>query len=153
MINSGKFELEEIIKEALNELYLRDEYLINMKVHEQAIVFRFALYFIKALEEIKYNEYDCDIEYNRKFSSPKQIADTKVRPDLILHKRGSNDDNLLVIEFKTYWNCNIAVDENKLKELTKEDGGFGYKWGISILLEKSLEKCKIEWIKNGGKYE
>ena len=25
-------------------------------------------------------------------------------PDEILYKRGSNDNNILVMEFKTYWN-------------------------------------------------
>lgn len=37
-----------------------------------------------------------------------------VYPDFILHKRGSNDFNILIIEFKTWWNPQNDEDIEKL---------------------------------------
>ena len=54
------------------------------------------------LDEKKlFSEYNLDCEYNRNGSKPKKIISLKqnVYPDLIIHQRGSNDMNLLVMEW------------------------------------------------------
>lgn len=54
----------------------------------------------------------------------KKNSDGKaIRPDLLLHKRGVNDSNLLAVEFKGWWSkIKEEHDFQKLKSLTKRDG-------------------------------
>ena len=64
---------------------------------------------------------------------------------MILHKRGSNDFNLMVIEFKTYWNNKIYSDKLKLREFTDKSGVYKYQKGYVILINKERDKLrKIE---------
>jgi hypothetical protein len=70
-------------------------------------------------------------------------------PDILLHKRGSNEHNLLIIEFKTWWSPDNSRDLIKLKDFTRPDGKYKYKCGLSIILGKDkatiipLEKGEI----------
>ena len=62
---------------------------------------------------------------------------------MILHKRGSNKDNLLVMEFKTWWNNNRKRDELKLKDFLNKENQYKYKYGAFILINKG--KAKINY--------
>ena len=146
---------ENMIKLALDKLYNDDSYLFNIDtsskikkhVGERAIVFRFGLYFQQELDKYEFfNDFKLDCEYNRSGSNPKQlqIIGNRFFPDLILHKRGDNKNNLLVIEFKGWWNKNQIYDEKKIKEMVKEDGEFRYCEGYTILLEKNREQVKLK---------
>ena len=65
-------------------------------------------------------------------------------PDLILHMRGSNEHNILILEFKTWWNNNTADDSEKIKEFMDKNGVYRYKMGACIVLEK--DNPTISWI-------
>lgn len=91
---------------ALNMLVEKDKHLLNVDANERSITHRLAVY----LEGL-FPEWDVDCEYNRNFDAVKR-AGIKVRnarsdslvapsvfPDIIIHKRKSFD-NLLVIEAK-----------------------------------------------------
>ena len=132
----GDYELKRGIIYALECLYGNDYYLIDngndSHVDERAIVFRFANYFQTFLEHlITYSNYVVDLEYNRYWCDPKRVGDNLKVPDLILHQRGT-DNNLVVMEFKTYWNIQTREEINKdiegLKEMTKTKGDYGYKY-------------------------
>ena len=111
-------KLENIIKQALDRLYKNDSYLIfnqpagstkDCHVSERGIVFRFGLYFYELLNEIDndfFNELSLDVEYNRNFYEKKTLYSftNGTFPDMIIHKRSSNDCNFLVLEFKIYAN-------------------------------------------------
>ncbi len=65
-------------------------------------------------------------------------------PDLIVHKRGTHEHNLLVIEFKGYWNkSDWHKDEKKLKAFTKECDHtkikkyFNYQRGVFVALGRN----------------
>lgn len=147
--------LENAINKALNELYKNDLYLIcnrsnsaNRVGHssERSIVFRFGIYFQKYLYETKFAEYNLDNEYNRNLDELKVLPDFQngTYPDLILHKRGSNNCNILILEFKTWWNKNTDCDKRKIKQFVDIVGEYRYHYGASIVLGR--EKPEVKWI-------
>ena len=168
--------LEKIIKNAEKTLYENDFYLINtypdeatynskeyFHVGERAIVFRFGHYldllfseFIEQNTETQNlkNYYSIDVEYNRNGLSPKHLQGIgNVYPDLIIHHRGDNEDNLLVIEFKGWWQLtnqelnNLKITDklpnkqtinNDIIKITSfiKDEEYNYKFGLFILITK-----------------
>lgn len=74
---------------------------------------------------------------NRNMNDPKMMrSDRKIIPDLVIHRRRSNRNNLLVIEFKkknaeTYDKEN---DRNKLMYLTDQKEDFKYNFGLFVEL-------------------
>jgi hypothetical protein len=151
-------KLQIKILQALDKLYKRDDYLISndisgteKHVGERAIVFRLGIY----LEEVfrsdsEFAKYNLDIEYNRNIGQIKQLPEhnNRVYPDLIVHKRGSQELNILVIEIKTWWNQDISLDREKLNAFTDRSGIYKYKFGLSITIEKY--NPKLIWFENGG---
>lgn len=143
-------ELEVMIKQALECVYQDDSYLIfnNDRDHcgERAIVARFMIYFHALLNASEYKHYNLDCEYNQNMGNPKSLPsfENGTYPDIILHKRGSNDHNILIMEFKTWWNSNQNEDIRKIKEFMAPKGQYKYKYGCTILLEK--DKYEIDWI-------
>ena len=85
----------------------------------------------------KFQWADLDCEYNRNMNDPKMMrSDRKIIPDLVIHRRRSNRNNLLVIEFKkknaeTYDKEN---DRNKLMYLTDQKEDFKYNFGLFVEL-------------------
>jgi len=82
----------------------------------------------------------------------KIAADTKARtvfPDIIVHKRG-RQENLIVIEVKKRSNTsNRDGDFEKLKTFTKE-GSFRYLVGLSLEVGKANETVKLAAYCNGN---
>ena len=110
MEKSNQPLIEKLIEKALDKLYKEDYdtlICINHKQHvgERACVFRFGIYLNQILKRyIQFREYNLDCEYNRSYDDPKRRSGGMlIIPDIVLHKRGSNDNNLVVIEFKGWW--------------------------------------------------
>lgn len=151
MENDTKLALEFYIQKALKKLYKNDEYLIKIytekdnedgHVSERSIVFRFGIYLEKY--RLKYfTQYDLDVEYNRNINLIKMLDENKVMPDLIIHKRGTNENNLLVLEFKTWWNNNQTEDKKRIKLFKKE---LNYQYGATIFIGKTIKNCKVDFI-------
>ena len=113
-----KNTIEKILNAALDELYEKDQKLIfneqfkGNRTHchssERSIVHKYAIYFEKLIiNELSNNcEYCVDVEYNQNIDRLKILTSRPngAYPDMILHKRGTNDHNILVAEFKTWWN-------------------------------------------------
>ena len=144
-------ELTGAINSCLDKLYANDSYLIlnyaedeRNHVSERSIVFRFGIYFEEFVRE-KLPDYNLDSEYNRNKADPKFLPslESGCYPDIIIHKRGSNDDNFVVIEFKTWWNSNQSDDKQKIKEFCTSDA-YQYKYGITILLTENRKDVKVE---------
>ena len=90
-LNAEEKLLEDAANMAFELLYINDKYLIDKRVSERSIVFRYAHYLQSELEKTnKYRGYNLDCEYNRDGSDLKHIyeSDHGVFPDLIIHKRG-----------------------------------------------------------------
>lgn len=157
MMQIDREKLENIINKALSMLYDddKDKYLILNKpvddldnhVSERAIVFRFGIYLQCLMyKDSDLKDYNLDCEYNRAFYNKKTLPsfENGVYPDLIIHKRGEMEHNLLVMEVKTWWNSNTDQDCKKLREFVSVDGLFKYKYGLSILVNKKSQV--LNWV-------
>lgn len=136
--------LESIIMQSLDELYSKDKFLIDNKVAERDIVHRFAHYFENYMVNTNISLYNVDCEYNRSGYEIKQIDGSHIYPDFILHKRGLNKDNLLVIEFKTWWNPDNNSDIDKIRQMMHPDLIYQYKFGCSVTINK--DNAEIFWV-------
>jgi len=163
-----KEQIREAINDSLIKLYEKDSYLIShvidnginekySHVSERGIVFRFGIY----LESIfsSHNESDIttlsiDTEYNRDLNNQKIIAAVPrgSYPDIIIHERGTNNNNILVVEFKPWWEINtnkIERDRIKIRDYTHGNGDYCYSYGILILLGKTFRTTALEWFQYG----
>lgn len=154
--------LLEYINNSLEKVYKDDYHLIlnrsletnhtndNHHVGERSIVFRFAHYLLNYIDKDElFNEYDLDCEYNRNGAECKRLPSfpNGVYPDVIIHKRGSNEKNLAIIEFKTYWNSNISNDERKIIELIDKAGKYKYYREYVVVLQKDFKDIIINTYK------
>jgi hypothetical protein len=130
--------LLNIVVSALSRVYKDHSYLIENRVSERSIVFWFGIYVYDLKKDTFLKDFDLDIEYNRNKVDQKRTQNfpNGSFPDLILHKRGTNDSNLLIIEFKTWWNENNSNDLIKLQDFTSAKGKYKFKIGLSILIDK-----------------
>jgi hypothetical protein len=153
-------ELKEIINEALEWLYDEDILLIQNRAHERSIAFRFGLYFDSLISDSSFGEDEeltTDFDYNRNGNNVKNMEGFNERhgifPDIILHHRGFNDKNVLVIEIKGTWNNgNIARkgDFQKLEGFTHPiNNDYQYGLGAFVDLFPTLEECRITYFLNG----
>ena len=141
-------EILTLMLTALNNLYSKDRALFEYKryddelISERCLSFRLGWYIIAYMKEHEslYAGYDADCEYNRNFSHPKgkyKEYESKVEamtPDLIIHKRGSNKHNLLVVEYKK--KCRDENDIERIKFYTDPNEVFKYQYGMHIVLFK-----------------
>lgn len=101
-------EIKDRLDLAIEQFMANDAYLLQVDANERSLTHQLATY-MKPL----FAPYSVDCEYNRNGLDPKVILNellqkidnddtdaSTVYPDIIVHKRGSNDENLLVIEAK-----------------------------------------------------
>jgi hypothetical protein len=101
-----------------------------------------------------------DCEYNRHGNEIKRLRvprddidwdDTEAKtvfPDIVVHERGNDENNLLVIEVKkSSNNQNVQFDKNKLEAFTIEP----YRYHFGLFLEISVNGLHDEliWYRNG----
>lgn len=143
--------LINMINNACKNVYNQDRYLIkndkckdNLNyVSERSIMFRFGIYLQDYLNNYaKLKDYNLDSEYNKNLGDLKRIQDWEngAIPDIIIHKRGTNDYNVLIIEIKTWWNDNITDDLRKIDKFMEVNSDYSYKYGAVIIFrENSVE--------------
>lgn len=142
-------QLKELLKNSIEKVYQESPSLLEKKGIEQAIVFRVGIHLHSMIkEENALARYHLDCEYNKKGDNPKKdINGNVIRPDLLIHKRGE-DNNILAVEFKGGWNQkNIDNDKDKLCNLTHPAQGYAYQLGILVILNK--DSPKYIFYKNG----
>jgi hypothetical protein len=143
-----------ILEDSIAEFYDKDKTLMtngsqSRKGMEQACAFRIGYYFCSKIKGSTFHSYDVDMEYNKNGIDPKCINNNRIRPDLIVHKRGSNSDNLLIVEFKYGLKKNVAEDIEKIKGLTYSFGRYSYKIGVLVELGKDSNEVNYRYFKNG----
>ena len=162
------FEPRQIPKEilingiitALDRLYENDSYLIINKpfVHkenpsEEGLIFRFGIYLQAYMDNETFLQgYHLDMEYNRIQDAKKTQSSFKHAsyPDLIIHERGSNDYNLLIMECTTWWDSDVYLKQQdilRIKELTQHSCNHHFAIGSYIAFEKNRSIQK--WFING----
>lgn len=143
-------ELKGAVASSLQQLYEKDSYLIDMKASERAVVFRFGLYFAGLLQGSTFAKYDIDCEFNRNQGLTKRLDESVVIPDLLVHTRNSNKENILVIEFKGYWNSQSRKsDLEKIIRFTREDSEYCYGLGIFIDLKTEMHEAQVSYYSKG----
>lgn len=140
--------LEKLIKKSLDDLYQNDQDLLKRKVAERDLTGLFAHYFRNNMKDTAIAEYNVDCEYNRDGYGMKNIDGTLVYPDFILHKRGTNDSNLLIIEFKTWWNSDNREDIEKLKAMMSDLYRYQYQYGYSIILNQERDSVTVTCVEH-----
>lgn len=172
-------KLKEALDEATEDLKKNDEPLLMHNVNERSITHKLAEYLQKHLPE-----YNVDCEYNRntdqgskkikrlslkleeiieesgvgiksKIINNSEYYETSVYPDIIVHKRGENHNNLLIIEVKKSSANKDAYnyDCEKLKAYTDNSEGNSLKYFYGVLIEiETGNNCTVKcdkWFKNG----
>jgi len=144
-------EIKERFKSSMERLRSEDSILFNKNVNERTITHKLAEY----LQE-EFPDYNVDCEYNRyedlskKIKPPKdevKWTDTEgksIFPDIVVHKRGNQDNNLLIMEVKKSSNrINGEFDKTKIKALMKKP--YKYKCGLYLELDIDGEEDEYYW--------
>lgn len=141
--------VKESIDSAVKRLYEEDYQLFSYDskfpiICERTLAFRLGHY----LQE-KFYGYNVDCEYNRHADDPKCIDGKRIYPDIIIHNRGSDSDNLVWIEVKKGNNLkNAYLDKRRLKYVTG-NSMYRYEYGFFIALFEDKSKTYIEYYKSG----
>lgn len=106
-MNPTEAEVHAALNEAIEQLLVIDHHLLDANASERSLSHRLAIHLID-----QFPDYEIDCEYNRDGFDVKKLTlaerDFKddeldavtVFPDIIVHKRGHQNNNLLVIEIK-----------------------------------------------------
>lgn len=148
-------ELFKCLQKAGEDLYLYDQDLIlkediqDFHAYERSICFRYGIYLNRYIEKNKMlKKYNLDAEYNRDLDEYKRLPrwENGCYPDLILHKRGTNDSNLLIVECKGWWTSEKKrkTDREKIKEFIYSER-YSYMYGVQIIFER--DQLKMQWFK------
>lgn len=135
--------LKTILQAAVNQVYNEDRFILKYKMEsmkglEQAFAFRVGLYLQEKLKNTPFESLDLDAEYNKSLGASKMLEEFPkgIRPDLILHQRGTHEKNILAIEFKGHWNQLKEKDIRKLIGLTSTNGDYKYTLGALVIINK-----------------
>lgn len=173
-------KIKERVNIALTSLFERDNWLIKHDISEQSISHKLAEY----LQPI-FADFNVDCEYNGNIDKPngrkkiflvkqnlkdkgllneseendleKELAERAVFPDIIIHKRGTNDFNLCVIEVKkSTSSVSFNYDYLKLAAYTTDLIGndLSYNLGIFIcfIIDENNPLHEIKYYKNGEQF-
>ena len=139
-------ELLNLLTQAMNESVASDEYLFRVDASERNLAGRLCIHL-----QPKLPDWHVDPEYNRMAgNAPKRIhlplectgyrnEDDLVLvcPDLIVHRRGSEGPNLLVVELKKTTNRDKGIcDRHRLLAFREQ---FGYRFGARVECETRPE--------------
>jgi hypothetical protein len=147
------FKIECSIKAALSRLFERDAELLRNDVNERTITHKLAEYL-----EPEFPGWDVDCEYNRNHDQTKRLKSLphkitridntdgiSVFPDIIIHKR-MTDENLLVIEVKKSTSDESPVfDKEKLLAFKEE---LHYQHAVFLRVRTKSEEMgvELEWM-------
>lgn len=140
-----KESISKIINQALQLLQRNDYLLFQVNSSERSISHRLAIYL-----DDRFKGYDVDCEYNRRMYEPKIIKnfwdkiknsslETKVYPDIIVHKRKTHE-NLLVIEIKKSSASQKEKDFDHIKSKAYMSKGDEYQYKYGIYIEFPMNK-------------
>ena len=147
-------DVKSRLKEALCRLLDGDQYLLENDLSERCIAARLAMYLREHF--LDYN-YDVDVEYNRQGDAvaakrlrqlpeeckkrPNRKEDKIVVPDVIVHRRGCNSRNLLVIEMKKSSNpAGLDCDDKRIEAFCEQ---VGYSFGALVECETKTKPPTI----------
>lgn len=158
------------VDKAIKTLLANDIFLITNNVNERSITHKLATYLNIELNKNK-KEWDIDCEYNimskkvieKDFITKKlnlridqinnnDVSAKTVYPDIIIHRRDSDKNNLLAIEVKKSKKLekeSCIFDRKKLIGFTTE---MNYKFGLFLIIDKNYKKIleSMRWFYQGN---
>jgi len=144
--------MEKAVQDALRLLFANDALLLETNVAERTIAAQLAAYL-----RPHFPEHSVDVEYNRHGRDPKMLdvpeqyrggGKKLIYPDVVVHQRGHDDENLLVVQIKKETNheprdYDRAVVEGMMRQ-------FRYKRGLLIDFPAGLgaknREPRLEWL-------
>ena len=152
-VNLRTHEPGQAVLSALECLLREDAHLLKADVNERSISHRFGMYL-----QSQFPKHHVDCEYNRDGIEPKRIGpidlhpdvdDTEgktVFPDIIVHVRGTDKKNYLVIEFKKSTSkVNRGIDRRKLTGY-KRDLKYEFALFVELTVGGQADVALVEWI-------
>lgn len=167
--------------EALQQVLIKDKYLLEHDINEPAVSHRLAVYL-----ESQFDGLDVDCEYNgnvdadrnRKYiillkeradqlgllkkkdrENDQDLVYLCVYPDIIVHKRGRSgqENNLLIIEVKKSSNPDDGEwDAEKISKFTsnEDENNFNYQYGAFIRFAVGEQpNFTIHWYTRGQRFQ
>ncbi len=145
--------IKNVIKNSVKLIFENDFILLKNNIHEQNISHRLAYYMENLLNNYSWfrqSKLSVDVEYNRDITNVKMIDNDNCRPDVIIHERNTNENNIIVIEIKKD-NENDSKDFNKLKSFTKitPENQYKYKMGLYLSFSTKDKKETYTYFEDG----
>lgn len=143
--------VKEKVTRSVRQLHAGDSFLLEHVAHERSITHKLAEYLQR-----EFSDYNVDCEYNKHGLATKLLpreceerALEFVYPDIVVHLRGNDDNNLLVVEAKLGKRTTIPeCDATKLIEFTRSDGEYRYQLGLFIGFGE-LRAPQLVWYQDG----
>lgn len=139
-------EMQSQIQSAISVLLDSDAVLFQNDAAERTITARFAIYIQK-----EFPDWNVDCEYNRNLDDVKRLKEvcnpsnhkngSSVYPDIIIHKR-MTEENYLVIEVKK--TTNTTSDDCDMQKLEAFRNELGYQHGLFIRFKAGAEDVGVE---------
>ena len=120
----------------------KDSELLDRDSHEVSLSSKLGSYLQQEFPNV-------DCEYNRHGNKVKTLHGEIIRPDILVHERGSDNHNLLVIEMKK---TNRPDDDiETLKDMTLKDGEYHYSYGLFISFQHGEKgwTALTRWFEDG----
>jgi len=144
-------QVKERTARAIQFVRARDSFLLESAANERSVTHKLAEYL-----QQEFPDYNVDCEYNRHGLLTKLLprecesqTHEYVYPDVVVHVRGNDDSNLLVIEAKLGKKPTVPVcDAAKLKGFTKPDGDYHYQLGLFIGFD-GVRDPQLVWFRDG----
>ncbi|WP_256759506.1 hypothetical protein [Cohnella sp. WQ 127256] len=170
------------VDKAISKLLELDQYLLSHDLNERTVAHKLAVY----LQE-EFNEYNVDCEYNKNVDEDngskniyilkveceelrKQIKNEvlineveysvySIYPDIVVHRRGENESNLLIIEIKKSTNMtDRKFDYKKLQCYTdmSSHNKLQYSLGLFIEFNTGAQEARVPeliWFKDGDRLD
>ena len=151
-------EVRELLEQALVRLAKDDSYLFAHDLHERTITHKLGEY----LQPL-FPDWNVDCEYNRDEHEPKRVnlddipeeewgEGSNVYPDIIVHHRGDNDHNLLIIEAKKRSALGGAIDNYDRRKIEAFSRGLEYGNGAALTFrigEDDGDRIELHFYSNG----
>lgn len=146
-------DITALVQDAITRVIASERELLDRNASERALTHHLA----RILAEDVPDPFVVDVEYNRHIDDPKrlilprrQAADDELRattvfPDIIVHVRGIDDHNLLVLEVKKPGE-DLAYDERKLRAFRDQ---LHYRHAAHVILGRGDDDViiqKVIWI-------
>ncbi len=145
--------MTRLVESAVSRLVEEQPALLELDVTERALSHHLALYLAQSVPP----PFDVDVEYNRHGADPKRLRlprrkaldremrATTVFPDILVHRRNTDEANLLVLELKKPGEP-LDYDNLKLRAFRRE---LGYRHTGHLILgrdDNGRVVRRLEWV-------